>query len=129
MRSEVRIGRLKGSGAVINLTTAGQVVGGLSVTLDIPKGHVALVTYSGITIVNNSVTIVELEVDGAIQSPGCQVSDPANGTNEMLGQSWLLTAGRRAVRVLCRANAAAGVLDPNTSMLSWIIAPQGGIAS
>jgi len=129
MKSEVRIGRLKGSGAAINLTTATQVIGGLSVTLDIPKGHVALVTYGGVTVVNNSVTTVELEADGAIVAYGVVSSDPANGTNEALNQSWLLTAGRRAVRVLCRANAAAGQLDPNTSMLSWIIAPQGGVAN
>jgi hypothetical protein len=128
VKSEVRVGRLRGSGATMNLTTATQVVGGLSTTLDIPKGHAALVSFASIVTPNNSYAYAVLEVDGVQQGPFT-----ATGANVQqslsFAQAWLVPPGRHALRVLVYSTSAAGTLDPTQATLSWVIAPQGGIAN
>jgi len=128
VKSEVRVGRLRGSGANINITTATQVVGGLSVTLDIPKGHAAVVTLSAQIAANNSNNYAVLEIDGVQQAPSIYLSSPV-GVSMPLTQTYIVTAGRRALRVLCYATANVGQLDPTQSTLAWVIAAQGGIAN
>jgi hypothetical protein len=125
MRSEMRVGRLRGSGASISLTTGYQVVGGLSVTLDIPRGCVALVTLHAQFGVVGNTAVATLEVDGTGLLPSLGIS--TNGY-AIASEAFLLTSGKRALRVLVNASSAASSCDPTSTTLSWVIAPLGGAA-
>lgn len=128
MRNEVRVGRVRGSGAVMNLTAAAQIITGLACTLEIPKGCVALVTLNAWANVNNSFASFSLDVDGTAAGPPVTPSNP--GAAQVVGaMSWVVSSGRRALRPLVSSGGAVGTVDPANCSLSWVIAPQGGLVS
>jgi hypothetical protein len=123
MRSELRVGRVRGAGANIALSTANQSI--LSAALDVPRGCVALVSLHAQTFVNNSWTYFNLEVDGTIVAPGIALSAP-NGQTLAGSQTWVVPPGRRVLRAVASSNVAVGHVDPNLTTLAWVIAPSGG---
>ena len=125
MRNEVRIGRLRGAGATVSLTGSYQVIPGLSTTLDVPKGCVALVFLTVSVVTASNYIAAYIEVDGVVTPPAAYQS----GVAQLMGETTIeLSPGRHALRVVANASTVAGTLDPYSCTLSWIIAPRGGQA-
>jgi hypothetical protein len=127
MKNSVKLGRFLGSGASVNLDTGLSYLPGLSMSLHVPKGHVALLTLCATVTVSNNVTYVGLDVDGLAAGPS--IIQQASNTVYMTGsQVYQIPAGRHSLRVFAQASSAAGNLDPTLVTMSWIIAPKGGLA-
>lgn len=128
MKSDVRVGRLVGNGATINVAVAVQSIPGLTTTLDVPKGCVALITLSALVAPNGNTVWATLEIDGTLSSQAIQQGSSASVW--MTGaQTYLLPPGRHALRVLTYGSTGAGQTSPSGCTLAWTIAPQGGIAN
>jgi len=117
------IGRARGTGAVINLTTAYQTIGGLNPTITVPAGCIAVATLHATGAVNGTSVFFNFGIDGIDQAPSISMSAP-NACVLTGSEAWSVPSGVHTLRASVKASAAVGTVDPANCTMSWIIAPQ-----
>jgi|SRR5215469_5344673 len=123
MKNEIRIGQVQGSGAVQMTSATSQYITGINPTIDVPQGHIAIVTIHATLVPNASSIFGQFEVDGqTVAYP--QISSTGTASQNIPASGVIkLGPGKHVVRFKVQANATAGQVDPNNVTMSWIIAP------